>query len=353
MTYGILPKSTFQAFTTRRDIIGQLNAEVNRASTELSTGRHADPYGALGSKAARAFNVGAELQRTESFLTSNKLLESQFDTTATVLQDLRTIAEEFLAFSVGSRDSEGATTSELQAAAKAAFTQIANLSNTTYAGKKLFSGVAADQPALTEWNRDGGAGLSPEDAMAAVLGGGLTTAADAAAKADTVDAMFASDPAAPAGLRFEEVFYYGADGTGPRVAAQIDADTRLSYGLQADDQGFRDLMQGLAMLAGTDASQIGDEGAYSEWVGRAVDKVSEGVGGVLDMEARLGFSQNRLELATERLSERRNVLTSERSELEGVDAYDAAMRLTELESRLQATYTVTARLGQLSFLNYL
>ena len=40
-------------------------------------------------------------------------------------------------------------------------------------------------------------------------------------------------------------------------------------------------------------------------------------------------------------------------DLEGVDSYEAATRISLLETQLQATYAVTARLSQLSFLNYM
>ena len=39
--------------------------------------------------------------------------------------------------------------------------------------------------------------------------------------------------------------------------------------------------------------------------------------------------------------------------LEGVDQYDAATRLTQLQNQLDSSFAVTARLSRLSFLNYL
>ena len=42
-----------------------------------------------------------------------------------------------------------------------------------------------------------------------------------------------------------------------------------------------------------------------------------------------------------------------RSEMVAVDAYDAATRLTDAETRLQTLYAVTARLSSLSLTDYL
>ena len=39
--------------------------------------------------------------------------------------------------------------------------------------------------------------------------------------------------------------------------------------------------------------------------------------------------------------------------MEGVDPYEAATRLSALETQLQASYAVTARLSRMSFLNFL
>jgi flagellar hook-associated protein 3 FlgL len=344
MSFSILPASTAHAFAARRDTVGLLQAEVDRASRELSTGQHDNVYRAIGSKAERAFDIGAELKRVEGFLMSNSLMETRLEAKRDALNEMRSAAEEFFVLLAPNQQGKSATAEQLQNMALVALDQISNMSNSTFSGQQLFSGVASDRPALAGWDEDFGAG-SPAAELAAVVGAGLTDAADAASKADALDAIFG-------GARYGEVFF-GGD-TGPNaMAARIDADETLEYGVRADSPAFRDLIQGLSMMASTDVSQIEDAEAYQTWVSRATAKIAEGIEGVLAHEADLGIAQERLDNKLSSLSARRDLLTADTGTLLAVDSYDAATRLTELSARLEASYSVTARLAQLSFLNYL
>lgn len=75
MVTSTSPMSTFLVYDMRRDTIGRLNAEMEKASIELSTGRHADIFEAAGSKSSRAFDIRGDLMRIEGFLVSNRLVE--------------------------------------------------------------------------------------------------------------------------------------------------------------------------------------------------------------------------------------------------------------------------------------
>ncbi|WP_172976572.1 flagellin [Roseivivax sp. THAF40] len=341
--------STFLVYDMRRDTIGRLNAEMEKASIELSTGRHADIFEAAGSKSSRAFDIRGDLMRIEGFLVSNRLVEGRLEATRETLSLIREIAQDFLTLAAPSSGGPSATTGALQDDARRAFDRIADLSNTSYGGSRLLSGVASDQPALSGWAEQV-AGTSPAAVVAGVLGAGLSNAGDAEMKADALDDIFADS----VGLNgFSDVFYGGSAQGGPKLSAQVDTGMQLNYGVQADDEGFRDLMQGLAMFAAVDVSGIEDDAAYAAWIDRAVEKVSDGVSGILNLEVKTGSDQQQLASTISRQEGRRNLLEAERSNIEGVDPYDAALRLSELEARLEATYTVTARLRNLSFLNYI
>ena len=71
------------------------------------------------------------------------------------------------------------------------------------------------------------------------------------------------------------------------------------------------------------------------------------------LQAEIGGSQNRVELANESLEARKSVLTISISDLEGVDQYEASTRVTGLETLLETSYALTVRISRLSLLNYL
>ena len=185
------------------------------------------------------------------------------------------------------------------------------------------------------------------------MGGSVTSAADAATKLAEIDAVFNGTPTNP-NHAYEETFYNGTPQSfGTRLTAEIDENYRIDYGVQANDDGFRDLMRGLAMLATTDPAEITDTGAYTSWINAASAALNSGVKSVLAAEAHTGTMQSLVENASDRLSAKREVLSLHISDLESVDPYEAATRLTSAQTQLQASYAVTARLSQLSFLNFM
>ena len=138
-----------------------------------------------------------------------------------------------------------------------------------------------------------------------------------------------------------------------RSQKQIDEGVTLNYGVQANDAAFTDLMRGLTMLAAVDVSQIADPDAYAAYVTEAVDAISVGIGGVLAAETQLGAQQKLVEDTSTALEDVNDIYNSRILALEAVDPYEAATRLSQLETQLQSSYAVTARLMNLSLLNFL
>ena len=350
--------STLQGLISRQRMTNETTRNMLIAETEMGTGRHADAFKSLGTRAIEALNTRAMYERTEGRIESNTLLQNRLDLMTTSLGNIREAAEEVMTMAVANTDPTSADPRYLQQMAIDAYNTIASFLNASYNGKAFFSGVDSNGNAMNNWSQDDSAtGLSPNDVMTSIVGGGIANAADAAAKLAEVDAVFNGTPTNPAHA-YEDTFYNGTalmNGAvpNPRLTAQIDEDYQIEYGVQANDKGFRDLMRGLAMLASTDPVFITDADAYKEWVGAAAGAIGSGVGAVLEAEARTGTMQKQVESANDRLNAKREVLSLHISSLETVDPYEAATRLTSAETQLQASYAVTARLQKMSFLNFM
>ncbi len=81
--------------------------------------------------------------------------------------------------------------------------------------------------------------------------------------------------------------------------------------------------------------------------------MSSGLEGLNDLETLTGLKRGQLQDTIQAQESRSRFLDGERLNLEGVDQYDAATRLTQLQNQLDSSFAVTARLSRLSFLNYL
>lgn len=360
MSSTISTVSTLQTLLSRRRMAADLQEQLSQASQEVSTGIRADVYRSLGVRSAETLALRARMDRNAGLISSNRVLTNRMELMAETLGQARDIAQGFLNLAISNRDTPAATAVTLQASARDALEQLRSLINVSYHGAALFSGVDSGQAPLQGWDdANPQTGLSPRGVVEGVIGGGIASAADAAAKVAEMEMIFSSADAAQPARNFEATFYNGTpllDAGGapsPRLTAHVEDGVTLSYGVQANDTAFTQLLRGLSMLAGADASTITDPDAYGTWVGAAVDALGAGIEGLIQTEAGLGGQQKVLEETIAQQTDRNDLYNRQILSVEGVDAYEAASRMSQLQTQLEATYAVTARLSKLSFLNFM
>ncbi|GHF36264.1 flagellin N-terminal helical domain-containing protein [Seohaeicola zhoushanensis] len=346
--------STLQSSLARRREVARLTIGMSKAEKEVTTGLRADLFRDLGQRAAESVRLRNIVARNEGYIASNKLLNGRMEITSIAMSEMRQVADDFLALAVSGANPGDAISSELQANARYAIERIVTQANTVYQGSHIFAGIDQDRKPMQGWTQTSAAtGLSPEDVMTSVIGAGPASLADVATITAEVNAVF-DGTHATAGYTYEGTFYNGtAAATGQRVEARIGEGVTVSHGIQANDDGFTELMKGLSMLASIDVSKITDEATYGAYLDAAVQSISMGSQKLLGAEASLGSTQALVEETIERHEKVNDVYAIRMVDLEGVDAYEAATRLSMLQTQLEASYAVTARLSSLTFLNFL
>ena len=354
------PLSTLQASLMGRRNIARVSAELQKASTEVSTGFRADIYGDLGQRAALSLSLRGLMDRTDAFATSNGLLGNKLEVIATSAGQAHDAAQTFLSLAVANLDQPGATAGTLQQQARAAIEAITGALNVSYAGDNLFSGTATDRTALQGYATTNPAtGVSPKDVVDGVVGAGPGSAADASAKIAELDKIFASTNTANPAQNFEATFYGGTPALNaggnpnPRVSARIAEGQTVDYGIQANDPAVRDILKGLTMIASTDVSKIGNAAAYKTWMKSAVGALSDGVAGLTQAVAQLGSQQKLVETTQTQQADLKTVYNNRIVGYEAVDPYEAASRMSALQTQLSAAYSATSQLSKLSLLNYI
>ncbi|MGR3452379.1 flagellin [Pseudooceanicola sp.] len=344
--------STLHSAFTRRQAAADLSRDLAQAQQELSTGFKSDVFSSLGVRTSEALDLRASASRHEAQILANSLLMGRMESMDDALGTIRDAVQTTLELAVPNRDAPLGTVTEVQSAAKTALETLVAQANGTHAGVPLFAGTEQPARVLQGWTEANPAtGLSPRDVMDGILAGGLPDAAAASAAIAEIEAAFANASATPA-RNFDATFYNGSPAGSARQTAVIGEGDTIDYGVQANDAAFRDTMMGLAMLAAVDPASM-DPGAYEVWMGRAVDALAGGEAGLLEAQTNVGAQQARIETANTRMQDRVDLYKSRILDLEGVDEYEAATRITQLDNQLNASYAVTARLSQLSFLNYM
>ena len=71
------------------------------------------------------------------------------------------------------------------------------------------------------------------------------------------------------------------------------------------------------------------------------------------MQAKLGTAQEKVEQANERMSLQKDILDEKITHLEAVDPAEAKIRVDQLMTQIQTSYSLTAQLKSLSLINFI
>jgi flagellar hook-associated protein 3 FlgL len=164
-----------------------------------------------------------------------------------------------------------------------------------------------------------------------------------------------------AGTTANTVFWYtGEDGPVPTretASAMVDPSITVNYGLRANEEGIRFLLQNVAVLAATkyqqsDTNAPASYAALSQRLNTALS-VPAGTQKIDDIEASLASAQTAMSAAKDRHAQTQNTLTDMLQQIEGVTPEEVGSKLLALQTSLQATLQTTAKLAQISLVNYL
>ncbi len=229
----------------------------------------------------------------------------------------------------------GDTSGRILSEAKATFGQVISAMNTSVGGRTILAGTATDTLPVAP----------SEDILSA-----LSTAM---AGAGSVDDMLTAAQAwfdNPAG--YGAVGYLGS-ATSLAPVALSDGDT-AQFELRGDDPALRDTLRNLAVIALADDPALGlTQAQQSELFQKSLGGVLGANTAVVNLQAQVGFSENRIEALTVRHSTERASLEMARSDLLSIDPYQSATELEQVQFQLQSLYAITSRMSQLSLVNYL
>ena len=165
-------------------------------------------------------------------------------------------------------------------------------------------------------------------------------------------AVDASDPA-DFEARIND-YFNSPTGGWQQTIYQGDAATSDPDGVTAIDPSITKLVSGLAVMAiGGQDDSPGILGQSSGALELAAERVSEGQTDLTTARASLGVIQERIADSQKQLETEETILTEAFNSITSRDQYEAASELRELESNLEASYLLTARLSNLNLMNFL
>lgn len=164
-----------------------------------------------------------------------------------------------------------------------------------------------------------------------------------------------------AGTASDTVIWYtgedGPDSARSTATARADPSITVSYGMRANEQGIRWLVQNVAALAAvtfspTDPDASARSAALNERVGANLD-VPTGTQKIEDIEVDLAGAQQTLAAATDRHQQTSSTLSDMLQQIEGVPTEQVGAEIMALQTRLQASLQTTSLLYKMSLVNYM
>jgi flagellar hook-associated protein 3 FlgL len=344
-----------------------LKAQLDRTRAELTTGKAVSRYEATGGDPIRLMALDNAIRAADARTPLIGLAGSRAAATQTALETVQQAApKDFATRFLGFVElNDGASAQRFAKDARAALEQVIAALNTSVAGRAVFGG-----------DEGGGPPMDDVDTLLADVASALEGTLLAGVPDPLVDPApspeaqlahyFGTAPIAgqPATATFDARMYKGGAGEAPPV--ELAEGDMLSYGVKANDPALKAMMRDLAVTAlvgeTTDPAGLGlaPTATADEVQAKRMALWKDAATGMLaaddaitDLRADLGLAETRIEDAQTWTRAQRDSLDLARAGIEEVDAYEAATRLSQLETQLQALYEVTARTAQLSILSFL
>jgi flagellar hook-associated protein 3 FlgL len=326
--------------------------EVDRLTQEIGSGTHADPFAALGGDASRWMALRRSFEQISFYEESARLAATQLAGQQTAMTALQTTATEMrgllLGVQSGADDGSPRTIGE---GARNALEQVRGVINQAVGGRFLFSGPAVTTPPLREPDVANAAGNSPTSVLAAIKAGygSLADPVSMASFLDEVHQVFAGTHPNP-DWTFEKVFYAGS--TTGAMAVAIDRASDVSLDVRASHPALRGIVEALYVLDAVPATLTSAD-SYRVMAAELSERLTIDLGRLVDLTAEVGYRQQLVAETLTRHAQTSAVVNNNLAALESIDDYAAATRLTALQTQLELSYTITARLSRLSLASYL
>lgn len=323
-------------------------AELTKAQKESTSGFVADTGLALGARTAQSLTLNRDLKRLDGIVDSNGLVSSRLAATQQGLRQIGDAAQSLLSSLVSSASGDAAY-ALTQKSARGTLDTLTAVLNTSLNGEYLFAGTNTDVKPFNDFAPGSPSKTAFDTAFATHFGFSQSSAAAqgiTAAQMDTfltavVDPMFTGTG-------------WGAwsNATDQGITSRITLNETTETSVSANNDGIRKVAITAAMVADLLDSNISDA-ARGAVVKHAVSTIGVAISDLGQLEAQTGIVEQRVTNATDRIKMQMDLFERHILDTEGVDPYEASTRVTDLLSMIERSYAITARMQQLSLMNYL
>jgi flagellar hook-associated protein 3 FlgL len=343
--------STMSLWNSSKSSRDKLQANLVKANKELVSGREADVGLKLGYKTGTTLSLRQDRAELDALTDSNASALLRIKSTTKALDQIRTTADKLMDALIATPMSQ-ASVGAIGYQAKTNLDGLLSVLNTSAGDQFIFGGLNSQEKPLNSY-------------------------AGGAAKA-AVDAAFTAGP--PVGFGFDqnaagvsaitplqmEAFLDGpfadlfkgtnwqnwSNASSENIQSRISPQEKLEASANANDEAIQKLAMAYTMVFDLGLSKLNDA-TRGVLVNKAIETFSGAIIGLTGMQAKLGTVQEKIEQAGERMSLQKDILDEKITHLEAVDPAEAKIRIDQLSTQLQTSYSLTAQLKNLSLINFI
>lgn len=328
----------------------KMQSELITAQKESTTLRVADVGLALGARTGETVSLARDVSRLNGLIDSNSLVSSRLSSTQDILSQLTERAET-LRSTLSAAVSGTAEYSVVQADGAAMLGMLTSTLNTSINGQFLFAGINTDVKPIADFTDPSSPSkVAFDTAFQSYFGFAQTDAAAATITATQMDDFLTN---------VVEPQFLGAgwnanwsSATDQAIVSRIALNETTETSVSANITGIRKLAMVSAITSELMQGPL-NAGAAAALSERALTLVNEGIAEITTEQTMTGVAQQRVTNASERIETQVNLFEQTISDMESVDPYEAATRVSALTSQIETAYALTSRIQQLSLLNFM
>lgn len=313
-----------------------LRTELVRLTQEIASGQVSDVQKAISGDTAPLSSIERNLSLLDGYEFAAGRAELKLTYAATAMEKVQSNVTGLGSELLTARQSGVNSLQPVLSSAEGNFASAVSALQTQVGNQFVFSGLNSQQSPLIE-----------AEAMLDLVRLEVSGISEPAAFLDAVDRWF-TEP----GNGFETAAYQG--GAQSTVGLAVSSTDVIDDMYTADNDTIRSTLRDLAVVT---LVAEGSYGGSTEAVDLVIESVSSNLLASDDQitlgRAAIGRAQQDLGEAIVQNQSERYVLNQARNEIVGVDVFEAAGRLEEVQTQLESLYLITARTSRLNLTEYL
>lgn len=286
----------------------RVQSKYAQTQMQVSSGQKSDTYDGISSETPQILSLESDYKKIVSQSESAQIALDRTELMYSKLTSLVDIGQDFLDDLNAAISGTGVDDAEISELASQSLEQIVSLLNSQSQGRYIFSGSATSTAPVDLDNYTGTNGIT------------LPSVSD-------------------------DTYYQGND---YKQSVTIADGFTVEYGVSADNEAFEQLIRAFDLVI--NASSTSDpEAAYTE----AYDLLGEALSDIETLKAQVSQDAQTFDHFIDQSLDELNLIDSLIANLKEVDLAEVSVKLQELETQLEASYTVTTRLLNLNLSDYL